>query len=128
MAFSRIAKLRLLVLVLISLVVIHIVLMINKNTKNRSVNEFIHQFAQDKFISQKIQIEDENEKISWEDVEFRNYELTRKGPGEFGEPVELTDTYEIKMNEQWLQKEGFYVNVSNKISFTRALPDLRPEL
>ena len=68
-----------------------------------------------------------NEKILWEDENWINYERTRVGPGEQGEAYIETDPELIKKNEKSKAKEGFYVEVSNKISFTRALPDQRLE-
>lgn len=70
----------------------------------------------------------ENKKISWEDWDWINYEKTRNGPGEHGIEYIETDPELIKKNEEWVKKEGFYVEVSNKISLTRALPDNRPEV
>lgn len=69
-----------------------------------------------------------NRKISWEDIDFINYEKTRLGPGENGQNYVITDPQEIAENEAWVVKEGFYVGVSNNISYTRALRDLRPEV
>lgn len=69
-----------------------------------------------------------NEKISWEDLDWINYEKTRVGPGENGEDFIETDPELIKQNEEWVKKEGFYVEVSNKISLTRALPDHSPSM
>lgn len=146
-AFARVAKLRILIFVLVSIVLVNIFLMVHKN---KSVHEIVNQFSKIKLknldlyknltddddddgfrgASQApatLRSDDENVKISWDDKDFMNYELTRIGPGEHGVAVELTDPTEIKLNVDWLQKEGFYVNVSNKISFTRSLPDLRPE-
>jgi hypothetical protein len=70
--------------------------------------------------------EDNDELISWENTAFFEYERRRKGPGEQGLPFELTDPSEIKENEEWQRKEGFYKIVSDKISVDRALPDFRP--
>lgn len=69
---------------------------------------------------------EQNEKVSWEDEEFTKYESTRVGPGEHGVEVILTDPALIKLNDAWVEKEGFYVGVSDNISLTRALPDYRP--
>lgn len=65
-------------------------------------------------------------KRSWEDWGFINYEKTRVGPGELGKPVVVLDPEEIKKNEEWERKEGFWVEVSNQISLSRSLPDYRP--
>lgn len=67
-------------------------------------------------------------KVSWEDINFINYEKTRIGPGEHGIEVIVTDPEELRKNKEWLAKEGFFVEVSNKISLTRALPDRRPKV
>jgi hypothetical protein len=69
-----------------------------------------------------------NEKISWEDLMWINYEKTRIGPGEHGEQYIEKDPELIKKNDDWVKKEGFYVEVSNLISVTRALPDNRPQM
>lgn len=66
-----------------------------------------------------------NRKISWEDWEFVHYERTRSGPGENGEEWIVTDPEAKKRNEEWVRKEGFYVEVSNNMSLTRALPEHR---
>lgn len=78
-------------------------------------------------VQSKLRIE-KNVKVSWEDKFFQNYEKTRVGPGEHGAAVIVNDTEELKKNEEWVVKEGFYVEVSNKISLTRALPDRRPKV
>lgn len=67
-----------------------------------------------------------DERISYENKKFIEYEKHRKGPGENGIKAELTDPEEIKKNEEWLRKEGFSVIVSDKISLDRALVDWRP--
>lgn len=69
-----------------------------------------------------------DEKRSWEDWDFINYEKTRVGPGELGEPVVITNPEEIKKNQEWERKEGFWVEVSNQISLSRSLPDYRPKV
>lgn len=69
-----------------------------------------------------------NRKISWEDHDFINYEKTRTGPGENGQEWNVTDPEELKRNEEWQKKEGFFVEVSNRMSVTRALPDFRHEV
>lgn len=69
-----------------------------------------------------------DQKVSWEDLDFIFYERTRVGPGEHGEKVDVTDPEELKKNDEWVKKEGFFVEVSNKISVTRSLPDRRPEV
>lgn len=67
-------------------------------------------------------------RISWEDWDLRHYEATRVGPGENGQAYVITDPAELAKNEEWKKKEGFYVEVSDKISLTRALPDHRPKM
>lgn len=64
-----------------------------------------------------------NKKISWENLDWINYEKTRSGPGEQGLAYIETDPELINKNENWAKQEGFWVEVSNKISLTRALPD-----
>ena len=64
-----------------------------------------------------------NKKICWEDHDFINYEKTRVGPGENGEPWLVIDEKELKINKEWVAKEGFYVDANLKMSVTRALPD-----
>lgn len=71
---------------------------------------------------------DVNEKISWEDMAWIHFERTRVGPGEHGNEYIETNPEMIKKNEEWVKKEGFYVEVSNLISLTRALPDHRPAM
>ena len=67
-----------------------------------------------------------NRKVSWEDRNFINYEKSRNGPGENGSPWLVVDEEELKINKEWLNKEGFYVLANQKMSLTRALPDYRP--
>lgn len=69
-----------------------------------------------------------NNKISWEPTDFINYEKTRFGPGEDGAEVLITNATEFKINEEWLVKEGFYVELNKKVSLTRSLPERRPEV
>ena len=69
----------------------------------------------------------DSDKISYEDVKFRELEARRRGMGENAEPFNLTDPKEIEENEKWYKKEGFYVLVSDKISVDRAIPDNRPK-
>lgn len=73
-------------------------------------------------------LHDDNNRRSWEDVWFREYEARRRGPGEQGEPFKLTDPKDIEENEKWNKVEYFSVIVSDKISPDRALPDKRPPL
>lgn len=78
------------------------------------------------YLSGKNSEIDLEDKISYEDIKFINYEARRKGPGEQGVSFNLTDPKEIVENEKWYKIEGFYVTVSEKISVDRALPDRRP--
>lgn len=84
-----------------------------------------NQFSE--FVPKALKIGRDN-KISWEDRDFINYEKTRVGPGELGKPVVVTDPDELKTNQEWERKEGFYVEVSNQISVSRSLPDFRPKV
>lgn len=70
----------------------------------------------------------ENREISWEDWDFIKYEQTRSGPGENGQEWILSDPAEVKINEDWIQIEGFYVAANQKMSLTRALPNHRPAM
>lgn len=78
-------------------------------------------------LSSKI-FSDQNRKVSWEDWDFINYERTRSGPGENGQEWIVTDPAEIKINEEWITKEGFYVAANQKMSLTRTLPNHRPAM
>ena len=102
----------------------------NNNNKN-SIQEdaksgkIIQQFTEKPDeVTELIQI-DFDEKISYEDQKFIEYEERRKGPGEHGEPYILTNAKEIEENDMWLKKEGFSVIVSDKISVDRVIPDIR---
>lgn len=65
-------------------------------------------------------------KISWENETQIAIDAKRIGPGEQGLSYELTDPIDIRNNQKAFAVEGFYVLVSDKISFSRALPDKRP--
>jgi hypothetical protein len=54
-------------------------------------------------------------------------QLNHKLTGEQGAPFFLSDPHEIAENQKHLEFEGFSVLVSDKISFSRALPDMRPK-
>lgn len=133
MGFTRLAKLRILIGFLLCIVILNIVIRLRNN---KSIHKFVKKHRSKVSLNHLHRVDKENEsrndsngdKISWEDIDFINYELTRHGLGEHSEAVELQDPDEIKLNEDWLKKEGFYVNVSNKISFTRSLLDLRPNV
>jgi hypothetical protein len=93
---------------------------------NKIVQDFQKSFLRGDRVESKNEENGEN-KISYENVKFREYEARRKGPGENAEPFNLTNAKEIEENEKWYKKEGFYVLVSDKISVDRAIPDNRPK-
>lgn len=64
----------------------------------------------------------------WHDYEFLAAEKLRKGPGEQGQGVRLTDEKELKLNEELYNKTGYAVVISDKISVNRSIKDLRPKL
>lgn len=61
----------------------------------------------------------------WHDYGFMDYEASRRGPGENGTAVVLTDMEEIKISDTLREVEGLNVYVSDKISLERSLPDVR---
>lgn len=61
----------------------------------------------------------------WHDYEFINYETSRRGPGENGTAVFLTDPREIELDRELYKIEGLSVVVCDKISVNRSLPDVR---
>lgn len=63
----------------------------------------------------------------WNDDEFMTFERGRKGHGERGEAVILTDKLEIELNQKLYNETGFAVVISDKISVNRSIPDLRPK-
>ena len=65
------------------------------------------------------------EMIDWHDYEFINYEASRRGPGENGTAVFLTDPAEIELDIELYKIEGLSVVVSDKISVNRSVPDVR---
>lgn len=65
------------------------------------------------------------ERIDWHDYEFMAYEASRKGPGENGSAIVLTDPVQIEENEKGYKEEGIYTVVNNMISHNRSLPDTR---
>ncbi|KAG5678097.1 hypothetical protein PVAND_007799 [Polypedilum vanderplanki] len=67
------------------------------------------------------------EKISWENKTQIESDSKRIGPGEQGKPFVLTDPTEIAENKKYIEKEGFSILASDKISLNRALPDMRPQ-
>lgn len=66
-------------------------------------------------------------KADWHDHDFMEYEASRVGDGEQGEPHFLTDEDDIKTNKELYEKFGFFVVVSDRISVNRSLPDVRPQ-
>lgn len=80
-----------------------------------------------KALENKIKAFKAGEKILWENETQNEIDAKRTGPGEQGLPLKLTDPKEIEQNEILFKKEGFYVIVSDKISYERALPDKRPK-
>lgn len=67
------------------------------------------------------------EKIDWHDYKFMLAESLRKGPGEQGAPIHLTNPADIEKNKLEQEKEGFNAIVSELISVNRSLPDIRLE-
>ncbi|CAO1392457.1 unnamed protein product, partial [Diamesa tonsa] len=65
------------------------------------------------------------EMMDWHDYEFMNYEASRRGPGENGTAVFLTDPSEIELDNELYKIEGLSVVVSDKISVNRSVPDVR---
>jgi polypeptide N-acetylgalactosaminyltransferase len=73
-------------------------------------------------LSQKAQLECRD----WHDYKFIVSELRRKGPGEQGQPVKLTDPTEIKLNQKFYNQTGVSVLVSDNLSVNRSIQDYRP--
>lgn len=65
------------------------------------------------------------EMIDWHDYKFIKYEASRRGPGENGTAVFLTDPSEIELDFELYKIEGLSVVVSDKISVNRSVPDVR---
>jgi hypothetical protein len=65
------------------------------------------------------------ERKDYNDYSFIEYEKSREGAGEQGEPYVLTDFQDIERNKKLVEKFGFYCVASDKISVNRSLPDLR---
>lgn len=62
----------------------------------------------------------------WNDFNAIALEEQRSGPGEHGEPVKLTDSLEIRLNQELYNKTGFSVVISDIISVNRSILDARP--
>lgn len=92
---------------------------------------YTNKYNVDYFLKQALEIKirafSEGEKILWENETQNEIDARRIGPGEQAIPFKLTDPEEIDQNEELFKKEGFYVLVSDKISYERALPDKRPK-
>ena len=65
------------------------------------------------------------ERKDYHDYEFMKMEALRDGHGEQGRKVILVDKDEIRRNVETSKKFGFFVDVSDKISVNRSLPDIR---
>jgi flagellar biosynthesis/type III secretory pathway M-ring protein FliF/YscJ len=127
MAFARVEKFKFVIFILILIVIINIIRLQNRKSAS-NLKHNVENFPKNDELLVELEKQENEDKILWEDIEFTNYELTRKGPGEFGNAVEVKDPEELKKNEEWLKKEGFYVEVGNSISLTRALPEHRPDV
>lgn len=66
------------------------------------------------------------ERKDWHDYEFMKLEAARKGLGEQGRPVFLTDPTEIELDKRLEKQEGVHAIVSDKISVNRSINDTRP--
>ena len=70
-------------------------------------------------------LSDNLDRKDWHDWQFIKLEKERKGPGENGQPFDLTDPADIELNDKLFKIEGLYVVVSDKISVNRSVPDTR---
>lgn len=61
----------------------------------------------------------------WHDYEFMKYESERKGIGEQGAGLTLTDPDDIELDKKLSEEEGIHVVVSDKISLNRSVIDTR---
>lgn len=68
------------------------------------------------------------ERWDWNNYELISYEKTRKGPGEQGEGVTLTDPADIRLDAKLEPEEGLHVVISDKISVNRSVKDSRPKM
>ena len=66
-----------------------------------------------------------NKRISWENYRLIYSDLARTGFGEHGKGESLTDSNEIKENEELFKTFGMSVVISDKISVNRSIPDFR---
>jgi hypothetical protein len=69
-----------------------------------------------------------DEKIDWNDYLQLYMDSQRKGFGEQGQLMELTDANDISKNEELYQTFGMSVLKSDKISVNRSVPDFRDPL
>lgn len=67
-----------------------------------------------------------NREIIWEDEALNVKEQQRFGPGEQGNPVQMTEE-EKKLEKYYYIPNGFNKFVSDKIALDRSLPDIRHE-
>jgi hypothetical protein len=69
-----------------------------------------------------------DEKIDWNDYPQLYMDSQRKGFGEQGQLMELTDLNDISKNEELYRTFGMSVLKSDKISVNRSVPDFRDPL
>ncbi|CAG9810978.1 unnamed protein product [Chironomus riparius] len=93
------------------LFVIYLIYIIVFGIANRPFNNFIN--------SKQSGVETYRD---WNDYKYLAYEETRIGPGERGEAVTLAEPEEIKLNQESIERTGFSVLVSDKISVNRTIP------
>lgn len=67
------------------------------------------------------------ERVDWHDYEFIRYEKTRVGPGEGASRYKLTDPRDIEENDVLFKDDGSFLLVSNQISLTRGIREVRHE-
>lgn len=65
------------------------------------------------------------EKKDYHDYALMKAESMQKGPGEQGKAYILTDYRDIELNNNLVEKFGFYCIASDHISVNRSLPDHR---
>lgn len=63
----------------------------------------------------------------WNDRQSIEKDRKRRGPGEQGAAVALTDPVDIKLNQKLYNATGFAVVISDKISVNRSIVDARPK-
>lgn len=67
------------------------------------------------------------EKIDWNNYSFIGMERLRKGHGEQGNGVSLSDDTEKKLSKEMIKEYSYNTVASDKISLDRSLPDTRPK-